>query len=239
MASPHSISLSTWLFALAAVGCAATPMPEPPESQLPAPNPELIGLGAQYASAAAKPGEPEIFAIPLHGEPDAVTAGALLEAINLDEQGPPVATSVTDNGSFDLSLPLQSGQWIRFTVRQGDHAPSYLDRIFADGKLLEPHQVSCLQATRELDWVYSGAQTAPLKLTNRCALPLVAPIASLRIPDTSIRLPEMPATLEPGASCDLTPVFTTPPSPNWENHLKLDGTYDGGALRQVWTLRSE
>jgi hypothetical protein len=222
---PRGFRLGALLLALwstaGALGCGATPMPEPPSL-----DGGRIGPGPVGIVALSEPHN-----VPIAGAPGAATPGATLRALNLDLDLPAVSATVAPDGSFSSSVLASAGNELRFqAVLEGMRsAPADLLYTSQGGDQLTPSpRLDCLRLTPGFDLDLPASGSARLRIENSCAG--AATLASPRFRsggrfalDTSLPL-EIPAGGEGNLDVRLT-------SPAAEDVLFFDVTQGTQTLR--------
>src|SRR5687767_267977 len=95
-------------FAVVAVGCSVSPVPEPPDGREPTLSPQ-IELGEPCRDCAAP--------IALRGAPGAAQYATEVWAVNLNGTEPPVVAPTQPDGSFVVRLPGTAEDQIRLQAR--------------------------------------------------------------------------------------------------------------------------
>ncbi len=170
----YSYLWSLIVVALVSAGCVATPVPEPP--LLDPPKTELVDVnytrGDKYQ---------------LTGNRGSATENALIWVVNLDSLDPPVLATITDDGSFVVTVEGEIGHELRLQVRQGDARSEPVDTIIRDdGGLREVIRQDCLSLEPAFDLDFGTvtvSETTPgfIEVSNRCGVELTIDDLRLRV----------------------------------------------------------
>jgi len=170
MTSPW-IRRTGWLASIHLIACAGTPVTEPPSV---AP-PDLPDVRANESVPALAPGVADTsIPIGLHGGPGAVKGDALVWAINLDTEAPPVVRLADADGSFNVPIQGNVGDRLRMHTLVNDVASAPLDMTLggelalataANSECLAMVPTSLNLGTTQVDQVVE----AQLTIENTCS----------------------------------------------------------------------
>jgi hypothetical protein len=144
-----------------ALGCGATPMPEPPSIDGGRIGPAPVGV-----IALSEPHQ-----VPIAGQPGAVTPGATLRAINLDRDVPVVSATVAADGSFSSSVLASNGDELRLQALLGGMRSAPADFLYTSmgGDQLTPSpRFACLALSPGYDLDVPASGSARLHIENAC-----------------------------------------------------------------------
>jgi Abnormal spindle-like microcephaly-assoc'd, ASPM-SPD-2-Hydin len=207
----HWTRRTGWMLAsIHLIACAGTPVTEPPSV---AP-PELPDVRANESVPALEPGVADTrIPIGLYGGPGAVKGDALVWAINLDADAPPVVRLADADGSFNVALQGNVGDRLRMHTLVGDVASAPLDMTLGtELALASPARSECLAmvpdsldlGTVQMDQVAE----ADLTIENTCN-DSVDVAVRLHSSATDFELDAaLPFSLAPGESETLSVVFS-------------------------------
>jgi hypothetical protein len=217
--------------ALCALGCSgprdATPLPEPP-----ALNPDRIGITVGLIPATT--------IIWITAAPSAAPANALVRVTNLDSTDPTVSTTALANGAFEIRVPGEAGDELRFQALVGEQRSLPVDLIYAPatttGFMSSPRH-SCVSLSPGFELLFGSAGSQELSLHSTCAgnVGIANPRQRRELPAFSLVTP-LPLDVSPGATGTLGVAFSGANAAEVEDTLLFDVTSDGATLRYPITL---
>lgn len=226
-----------WLFASACGPGAATPMPQPP---------------TVFDLARLAPGVAPVLGVDsaeIVGSPGTVPARATVRVTNLDQPVAAAAVDAGDNGAFSISVPVVSGQELRFEWVDVGRRSAPVDAFFIEANPAEPAfelqpspRFECLELSPPFALEFQAAGSAKLKLSNRCrdTLTLDNPRARVGLP--VFTLPTELPPIASGDSSELSVSFDSGdpanPTPFSEDTLLFDVTLGNETIRYPITLRA-
>jgi hypothetical protein len=227
-----------WLCATLAVvlgcGCTATPLPEPPAATV------------DFSRIHSPEISPTTTSIGLVGDPGAGPPGKTLRVTNLDTQDPPVDVVIAADGSFEISLPGEALDELRFHTRAGRERDLPADFVPGVGPVPDPARVDCLLLLpllqQDFGFVASAGTAAvhTVTLRNECAVSVSVTAARLRRASAAFAIgagaPSLPLELAPGQNLSWT-LELVPVSPgDVEEIFFVELTAQGEPARYPVTL---
>lgn len=174
----------------------ATPMPEPPSI-----DGGLIGPDREGISILSEP-----HPVPLAGSAGAVTPGAQVRVLNLDDAALPAVTSTAAaDGSFQLTILATSGDELRVSALLSGQRSAPVDFLYTfelrDVLTQSPrHACVTLQPGFELEL---GAGRASVRFDNACAEPIQLAAPRFRTGTDFVLVTELPLVVAAGDSAVL------------------------------------
>jgi hypothetical protein len=227
----HRIWLVALVSALCALGCSgprdATPLPEPP-----ALNPDRIGITVGLIPATTT--------IWITAAPNAAPANALVRVTNLESTGPTISTTAMANGSFEIRVPGEVGDELRFQALVGAERSPPIDLIYVNEaptgfRMSARH--SCVSLSPGFELLFASAGSQELTLRSTCAGTLSVANPRQRRPLAAFSLETaLPLDVSAGGTGSLSVAFSGATAAEVEDTLFVDVTNDGVTLRYPITL---
>lgn len=165
-----------------ACGCTATPLPEPPA--------ETLDFGRIHGPEVS----PTTTTIGIIGEPGAGPPGHVLRVTNLDRTDAPVDATIAEDGSFELALPGQQGDELRFHTRLGRDRALPVDVSWGSASILPAARIECvaLEPLQQQDFGFAAtsvpAVSQTLVLRNECPTSVEVTAVDFRRPSADFAL---------------------------------------------------
>lgn len=202
----------------------ATPMPEPPSI-----DGDFIGPDREGISILSEP-----HPVPLLGRAGAVTPGAQVRVMNLDDAALPVQTATAGaDGSFQLTVLASSGDELRFLALLGGARSAPVDFIytydFIDVLTESPrHACVTLQPGFELEL---GASRASVRFQNACSGAIQLSASRFREGLDFALVTPLPLVVAAGASAAVELELRNAPPPAREDVWFTDVTLGSTSIR--------
>jgi hypothetical protein len=227
-------SVCAALGVLLSCGCTATPLPEPPAATV------------DFSRIHSPEISPTTTRIDLVGDPGAGPPGKMLRVTNLDTGDPPVDVVIAGDGSFEISLPGEALDELRFHTRAGRERDLPADFVPGVGPVPDPARIDCILLAplqqQDFGFVSSGGTPAvhTITLRNECAAAVSVTAAYLRRASTAFAVgagaPTLPLELGPAQNLSWT-LELSPASPgDVEEIFFVELTAQGEAARYPITL---
>jgi hypothetical protein len=132
-------------------------MPEPPAEQL------------DFAKIGGPEVQPAMNVITAIGQPGAGPPGHVLRVTNLDDVQAPSDVVIADDGSFEISVPGENGDELRFHTRDGRERDEPIDVIWNYGFTLS-ERIDCVTLTPPLQRDYGLVEVGGTPVINTVVL---------------------------------------------------------------------
>lgn len=191
-----------------ACGCTATPLPEPPA--------ETLDFGRIHGPEAS----PTTTVIGIVGEPGAGPPGHTLRVTNLDGTDPPVDTVIADDGSFEISVPGDQVDELRFHTRLGRDRAVPVDVSWGSQTVLPAARIACaaLEPLQQQDFGFVDTGAAPASrsfvLRNECPTSLEVTVVASRTTGSPFSLGAPEVVLPLGIAPNDTATWTVDFAPS-------------------------
>jgi hypothetical protein len=202
-----------------------TPVPEPPTLDV-----TKIKLPEGIMPATLGP-------VGVLGQAGAASPRAVIRLTNLDSGAASVATTADDEGAFQATIVLESGNELRVQAVVAELRSEPVDFTYALGKLVPSERHPCIAVSPGFELAFAESGSRPLVIANSCADPVTIADPRQRLGLADFQLTTaLPVDVAAGASGSLDVAFQRADVAEREDVLFLTLTLPGQARRYPLTL---
>jgi hypothetical protein len=183
------------LLGVCSVACGGTPQTDPIMGAPPELHGDLVLRVPSTVRSATT--------VELEGQPgSAAPAGGVVHIVDLDGTAPPVEATVRDDGSFQVTIDMESGDVLRFDVRNGTERSEPVDMVVGT-ESLSPAQPSLACWTISGLLLTLGEAGDVVRIENDCDESLRLSRVALRVQNANFTIGSVPADVPSGSKAEI------------------------------------